>query len=144
VRRGRLATIAMAGTAFFGWAVPAWASTWAINVTSASQVAEAKAQAQPAAPVSVSASCVALQTKVTVAWGGVTAATSYSVYESNTSSSTGFALAASGLTTTSWTSTSLTAGSYWFTVVAYQGSNWASAMSLPAGPRTISLGLLCT
>jgi len=96
---------------------------------------------QPGAPSAATATCAKSQTSptVVVAWAGVAPATSYSVLQSTTSATTGYSVAASGLTSTSWTSGSLTAGAtYWFEVVTNVGTNWASTPSAATTGLTIS------
>ncbi len=65
-------------------------------------------------------------------------ASTYTVYESKTSSSSGYSVVASGLITTAWTSGTLSAGSYWFEIAATTGTNWVSGKSTYTGPRVIS------
>lgn len=119
------------------------ASTWSVLLASNSS-AEAQSGSPPSAPTGVSASCPTLGTAVTVAWSSVVNATNYAVEQSTTSSSSGYSTVASGLTGTSWTSGSLSSGSYWFEVVASIGANWASTPSAPSAQITISLSLVCT
>jgi len=120
------------------------ASNWAETLQSGS-TAESQSQTKPATPTGVGATCTSLfLTTVQVTWTAVPRATAYTVYESTTSSSTGFSAVATGVAGTSWTSGSLTLGSYWFEVAAYIGTNWASSNSAATAPRTITLGLLCT
>ena len=77
---------------------------------------------------------------MTITWSAVTGATSYNVYESTTSSTTGYTVASSGLTTTSWKSGKLAAGTYWFEVAATAGTGgaWVGANSTAAGPLVIT------
>jgi hypothetical protein len=118
----------------------AWATTsWVVRLTAGSR-AEARATALPAAPASVTAACAAPTTAKTikVSWGAITHATSYSVYESTTSATGTYTVAASGITTTSWTSGTLTANTnYWFEVVTAVGTNWSSANSSASAESTI-------
>jgi hypothetical protein len=119
------------------------ASTWTLSLASASS-AESQAKPPPAAPTGVSSACVLTLPEIRVSWTAVTGATSYAVYDSTTSSSSGFGLATSGITTTSWTSAALSTGNYYFEVVAYQGANWVSTNSNTTNELTITAGLLCT
>ncbi len=118
----------------------AWATTnWVVHLAASSK-ALARATALPAAPSSITASCAAPTTSKTikVTWGAVTHATGYSVYQSTTSATGTYTLAASGIATTSWTSGSLTASTnYWFEVVAVVGTNWSSANSSASAESTI-------
>ena len=77
----------------------------------------------PPAPTGVTATCTSsLATTVDVSWTAVPEATTYTVDESTTSATAGYAAAATGVTGTSWTSPSLTTGEYWFEVNADKGS----------------------
>ena len=61
------------------------------------------------------------------------------MYDSTTSATGTYSLIASGVTTTSWTSGTLTTGThYWFEVTVNVGSNWASAKSTATGSSTIN------
>jgi hypothetical protein len=89
-----------------------------------------KAQAKsltPAAPTSVRAACVTSSTaEVRVSWDTVTHASGYTVYEKAT---TGSYASVATVTTTTWTSGSLTHGTYTFEVSTKFGSRWLSAKS---------------
>jgi hypothetical protein len=118
------------------------ASTWAIAIGAASR-AEAQAQGAPATPTGVTATCTSsIQTTVNISWSAVIHATTYTVYVSTTSSTTGFSSLATGIVGTSWTSAPLATGNYWFEAAAYEGSQWASANSSATVQRTITV-LLC-
>ncbi len=121
---------------------PVWAG-WA--VAAGASGGQATAGSAPAAPTGVSSACgTTLLGSLSVSWTAVPGATSYTVFESTTSATSGFSLAAAGLTGTTWSSTFL-AGSYWFYVVALIGSNWQSGPSTVTGPRQIALlSLLCS
>lgn len=113
------------------------ASNWHTAVAGGSS-GESQAQPGPATPTGVVASCVsALGSNVTVTWTSVPRATTYSVYQSTTSATTGYTLAASGVVPTSWTSGSLVLGGYWFEVAALIGSKWQSANSSATAERLI-------
>ncbi|MHB1534457.1 MAG: hypothetical protein ACYC1D_07580 [Acidimicrobiales bacterium] len=122
---------------------PSGASTWTVALTAGS-AGESQAGSPPGAPTGVAAACGLLSTNVTVTWSGVAHASTYTVEESTTSSSSGYSAVASGLTGTSWTSGALPGGSYWFEVVADAGANWASTPSAPTAQITILLGLSCS
>jgi hypothetical protein len=47
---------------------------------------------------------------------------------------------ASGISATTWTSGTLSAGNYWFKVVAQAGTTWAGARSGATAQRTIASG----
>jgi len=120
-------------------AASAWASSWSTGLGAAS-AGEGEAQGAPPAPTGVTSSCVSgLGTKVSVTWNAVVHAGTYTVYESTTSAASGYSVAASGLTATSWTSGNLAAGGYWFEVAAVVGANWASPDSSATAERTIGL-----
>jgi len=117
--------------------VPAAASNWTISLAAGSK-GEAQAQPVPAAPSGVSDVCVSsTQQKVTVSWSAVAHTTTYTVLKSTTSAGT-YTPTATGVTTTSWTSGTLTAGNYYFKVEAYVGTNWVSAESSATGETTIA------
>ena len=124
------------------WSGPAVdaASNWAVHLASGSK-GEGHAQVLPSAPSGVAASCPSptVSKTIKVAWNAVTHATSYSVYQSTTSATGTYSLAIGGLTTTSWTSGTLTSGTnYWYEVVVLVGSHWASANSSASGESTIN------
>jgi hypothetical protein len=111
-----------------GWTVPIAAST--------SGLAQSLLVA---APTGVSAACAAPATDktVTVTWDPVAHAT-YDVYRSSQSATAGFALTASGVTTTSWASGRLSPNrTYWFQVVAVVGG-WQGPASAATAPLTIA------
>jgi hypothetical protein len=115
------------------------ASNWLVH-SAAVSAGEAQAQALPAAPAGVTASCAAPTTAKTikVTWSAVTHATNYSVYDSTTSATGTYTLVASGVTSP-WTSAALTTGTnYWFEVVTNFGSHWTGAKSAATGESTIN------
>jgi len=115
------------------------ASTWVPTLASASH-GEANAQAQPSAPTGVSAACTSPTLKtIKVTWSAVTHATSYSIYKSTTSATSGYSLAASGVTGTAWTSATLSNATYWFEVGVSIGTNWVSPNSTATASHTISI-----
>jgi hypothetical protein len=124
------ASIASAGR------VPAWASLWAVAVAPASH-AQAAAQAPPAAPTGQTAACGTGKT-IRIGWSAVAHASSYTISDSTTSATGAYATIASGIATTSWTSSTLSAGNYWFKVVAYVGANWQGAASAATAESTIT------
>jgi hypothetical protein len=115
------------------------ATNWIVHVTS-TNAGEGQAQTLPVAPTGITATCTTPPTlkTVKVAWNAVTHATTYSVYDSTTSSTGTYTLIASGVGTTSWTSGTLASGSYWFKVAALFGSNWTGTQSAASSQRTIS------
>lgn len=115
-----------------------WASSWVVKVAPGGS-GEATALGAPAAPSGVAAACTSSTMKtVNVTWSAVTHATSYSLYQSTTSASGTYSVAASGVAGTSWTSSKLASGNYWFEVAAFVGTNWLSVKSSATGESTIS------
>ena len=114
------------------------ATAWIVALTAGSH-GEAKAQAVPSAPTGVTSACTASNLKtVKVTWTAVTHGTSSTIYQSTTSSSSGFSSVATGVVGTSWTSASLANGNYWYRVVGFVGTTWASAQSSSTAQRTIA------
>ncbi len=116
----------------------AWAAAnWAVHVATVNS-GEAHAGALPTTPTATSACAGPASSKiVTVSWAAITHATTYGVYQSNTSATGTYTLQTS-VSTTSWTSTALATGDYWYEVIANIGSNWASAKSAATVERKIS------
>jgi hypothetical protein len=116
----------------------AWASTWAVHLQASSQ-GQSRAQAAPSAPTGVTATCTSSSlTTIKVTWAAVTHATTYTVYKSTTSSSSGYSVTTTGVVGTSWTSGSLANASYWFEMVAVVGTNWTGAQSSATAQRIIT------
>lgn len=108
---------------------------WTVGLRSGS-TGEAQSSS-PAAPANVASKCASSST-VTVTWDAVPHAASYTVYESSTSASSGYAQAATEITATTWTSGTLKKSkSYWFELTATVGSHWVSADSSDTGPRVL-------
>ena len=126
-RRGTALAVALTIGLFIA-GTPASASTWTVTLHAGSS-AEVKALASPSTPTGVTATCTASTAKtVTVVWGAIIHATTYSIYDSTTSSTGTYSVLASGVTGTSWTSGTLAVGNYtWFEVAALIGTNWVSA-----------------
>jgi len=120
-------------------------TTWSVTLRSGS-TAQALSQGLPAAPTGVAAACTGLllSPKANVTWSAVTHATSYAVFQSSTSSTSGFSQVASGIVTTSWTSSALGTGTFWFRVVAYDGTNWAGPQSSSSNSITVIINVSCT
>jgi hypothetical protein len=136
--RHRLAMAAGVGVSVLAMAAPAAASSWTVTLHAASS-AESRSHLAPPAPTGVTDRCTtASGNQITGSWNSVAGATSYSIYVSQTSASSGYTLSASGNITTSYTSAALLAGNYWGEVVAFQGTNWVSVMSAATGETTIS------
>ena len=123
------------------WSTPSAASTkWTVTVKSGST---GEAKSSFLAPAGATGTCVSPSEKlITVTWTALAHATSFTVYDSTTSSTTGFTVVASSVSGTSWASGSLGAGTYWFQVTAHV-SNWTSANSGSSSPRVITNGPGC-
>jgi len=133
----RLAVVAVVAVcAAVGATGVAQAAGWAIFA-----VAGSNAQTQsvhPVAPSGVTATCTSRFTArtITVTWTGIAHA-SYQVFQSTTSSTSGFALVGS-TSATSWTSASLSSATYWYEVAAAYGSTWVSPRSVATASHTIA------
>jgi hypothetical protein len=120
------------------------ATNWTIRLATGSH-GKARGDAAPAAPTGVSAVCqgVLLNDKIVVSWSAVTHASAYQVYDATSSNGT-YSTIGSTVTGTTATVTVGIVGSYWFKVQAFAGTQWTSPLSTAAGPRTITVALLCT
>ena len=106
-----------------------------------------KAYAVPDAPANVSASKGTSAAGIVVSWNAVASATSYSVYRSESSSSSAASEIASGLTATTFTDTSVVVGTtyyYWVRAVNRGGtSGWSNSdsgyrkMAAPSAPTGV-------
>lgn len=122
---------------------PASASNWVEAITSGGS-AQSQAEALPVPPSSLAVTCVsALGSKVTVTWSAVTHATSYTLYSSTTSATSGFSAVASGVAGTSWTSAALPTGNYWFEVAATVGATWSGGRSAATVETTVVKNASC-
>jgi hypothetical protein len=117
------------------------ATRWGVALGSSSK-AQAKATT-PAAPTGVTAKCLkstggtatsSTTAAVKVSWTAAALATGYTVWESKTS---GSYTKVAKVTTTSWSSSTLTNGSYLFKVTTAIGSKWSSAKSRASATVTI-------
>jgi hypothetical protein len=116
----------------------AGATPWVVGLTG-TRTGEAQAAAAPPAPTGVVAACISSSgATIKVTWTAVTHASSYTIWQSTTSATSGFSVVATGVTSTSWTSGTLAKTSYWFQVSAFIGSNWTSANSTASAKRTIT------
>ena len=117
---------------------PALATSWTIGLGAGSS-GGVQAQPKPSAPAAPAAVCTKKNgTTIDVNWTGVAHVSTYTVYVSTTSAGTGYTVAASGVTATSWRSASLAIRTYWNAVAAVVGTNWASANSTPNAQTTIT------
>ena len=134
-RTGLVLAIIVSIVSFGGVAL---ASNWTTPLRSGSS-AQAQAQAAPPAPTPVTAACTSSSLKtIKVTWSAALHATSYVIYQSTTSSSSGFTQVATGITATTWTSATLVSGQYWYRVATKTGSNWLGPQSASTTSRTIS------
>lgn len=136
----RILAIAVVLTAgLTGWAAPASASAWTVALAGTA-ISHAQAGAL-VAPTGATATCVsAATTTITVTWTAAAHATDYTVLESTSSATSGFAVVATGVTGTSWTSPSLADGSYWYEITTVDG-NWSSpSPSSATAQRSIATG----
>lgn len=123
----------------------AGATNWLLAISGASH-GQAHAQALPTSPSGLTPACGgSTGSTVNLTWTGVSHATSYTIYRSTTSATSGFASTASGVTGTSWTSGVLSNATYWWRISALVGSNWLSAQSATSTTATMhSTGTHCT
>ena len=142
--RRLLAVLSASAVLMFGSAHVALASNWS-NPLGAGSKGQAQAQELPSAPTGLTASCPAPSTAaIKLVWSAVTPATTYTVYQSTTSASSGFASVKTGLTTPTWTTDTLAAATYWYKVTVNIGSNWASSQSTVTSQVTIhTTGKIC-
>jgi hypothetical protein len=106
-----------------------------------------KADPLPAAPGNVNATCVSLVGwSIKVSWNAVPHASSYTVYRSTSSSSSGFSVYGTvGGGTTSYTDANFSVlTSYWYRITATVGTNWTGPQSASTPQRSISVILVCT
>jgi hypothetical protein len=138
---GLVGFAALTGPLFCAAPAEAASAGWSPALTQGSH-GEAQSGTLPSAPGKPGSSCVSSTARqITVTWTASVRATTYSIYQSTTSATTGFTVTATGITTTSWTSPAqLAAGSYWFKVVATTGTKWAGAQSTATAQRTIGSG----
>jgi hypothetical protein len=116
--------------------VPAAGSNWTLSLAAGSKGAT-QAKPGPPAPTGVTDVCVSPSGRtVTVSWNAVADASTYTVFKSTTTSTGTYSSTATGVTTNSWTSGTLTAGNYWFKVEAYVGTKWVSAQSAATPSET--------
>jgi hypothetical protein len=133
----RLVLVAVVLTTVLTFGGRAWAANWLI-VLHAGSHGEVHAQGAPVAPTGVNAACTHSTTQtVTLSWGAVAKATTYTIFDATSAAGT-YASIASGVTTTSWTSATLSAANYWFEVAASTGANWLGTKSAATTESTTS------
>jgi fibronectin type 3 domain-containing protein len=122
------------GEVFTGWTggtaasfANASSATTTYTTTAAAQTITATYGAVPATPAGLTATAGTV--KVTLAWTASSGATSYNVYRSTSSGGEGATAYASGLTSPSYTDTSVTAGTTYYYKVAAVNSTGTSAQS---------------
>lgn len=120
---------------------PTAAASWVVPLAS-SNGSEARAAGPPPTPQGVTAACVTLQPRITIAWSAAAGATSYVVLESTTSASGPFSVVGTAAGT-QLTTSALAVGNYWFAVESQLGADWVSAASSSTSESTIALSLLC-
>jgi hypothetical protein len=121
----------------------ATAATWPAGLLAGSN-GQAAATGAPSAPTGATSACTSpVGSTVNVTWSLAARATSYDIWQSQTSATSGFTLVATGVSATTWTSGSLATGSYWFEVSARTGANWTGPTSTATAKRTITV-TLCT
>ena len=141
---GPIAVIVVAAGGVMASTGPAWTATHWTPVLTPGSAGEAKAQTTPARPTGVSAACTSASAQtVKVSWTAVSRATGYTIYEATTSATGTYTSVASGVTASPWTSGTLSAGNYWFEVMAQIGSNWVGTKSTASSESTTSSGA-CT
>jgi hypothetical protein len=92
------------------------------------------------APTGVTGTCGNGQNKtsVIVTWAAAAHSTGYTVLQSTTSATTGYATVASGVPGLSWTSPAGSSGTtYWYEVVTVAGT-WSSGASSATAAHTIT------
>jgi hypothetical protein len=106
-----------------------------------------RAEPLPAAPGGVNAACVSLLGwSIKVTWNSVPHASSYTIYRSTSSASSGFAVyeTVDGGTNSYTDANFSVLTSYWYRVTATVGTNWTGPQSASTPRRSVSLFLVCT
>ena len=112
------------------------ASAWPVSVTTATGAAQS--QGPPAAPANPAALCLsALSSRIVITWSSVAFGTTYAIYASTTSSSSGYSSLATGIAATTYTTAALPTATYWFKITASTGTKWEGPMSGATSQRTI-------
>ena len=119
---------------------PAAATTWSVALMTGSGGEAASMATTP--PTGVTAACPSSTGQtIKVSWTASAHATSYTIYQAKSTTATPgtYSSAQSGVTGTSWTTATLTAGyNYWYEAATVYGSNWTSAKSTATAETTIS------
>jgi hypothetical protein len=119
------------------------ASTWTVNLAAANH-GHGQAQALPAAPAATATCSGLVLGSIIITWTAVSPPeTTYTIYKSTTSATTGFSTIATGVSGTTFTVSGLAIASYWFTVQGVAGANWMGSMSAATVKRSITL-VLCS
>ena len=119
------------------------ASTWTVPLVGGSN-GEAQGYALPPAPTATAACSGVVLGSIIVSWTAVAPPnTTYTIYKSTTSGTTGFSAIATGVGGTSYTVSGLAISNYWFKVQGVSGTSWNGAQSAATAQRTITL-VLCT
>ena len=119
---------------------PVWGSTWVVALSVGSH-AESHSLT-PLAPTP-SAACIAGGgKKIVVRWGAIAHATSYTVYQSTTSATTGYT-SVNMTATLTYTTGNLQNHTYWYEVSETMSTHWISANSSATASHVIATGT-CT
>ena len=116
---------------------PVWASTWVSALVASSYVQSLALVPLPPTP---SAACIAGGgKKIVVTWGAIAHATSYTVYQSTISATTGYT-SVNTTTTRTYTTGNLQNHTYWYEVAETMSTHWVSANSSSTASHTIATG----
>ncbi len=119
------------------------ATTWMVNV-SALNNGHGQSQALPAAPAATATCSGLVLGSIIITWTAVSPpGTTYTIYKSTTSATTGFSTIATGVSGATFTVSGLAIASYWFKVQGVAGANWVGSMSAATTKRSITL-VLCS
>ncbi|HEY5246060.1 MAG TPA: hypothetical protein VIJ60_10365 [Acidimicrobiales bacterium] len=137
---GRAAAVGLVAAAAINLVVePPAGAAWGVLLALSGTRHGSSASTNLVAPTGAKATCTSLVSlTVHVAWNAVTHASTYRVWRS-TSKTTGYSVVASGVTATSWTSSGLSAGTFYFEVSATTGTHWAGPNSVASNSITIAL-----
>lgn len=120
------------------------AGTWPVRTaTNATGLAQSLTLTPPSTVTAICAGGLDVRV-IALSWTPVEPATSYVVYQSTTSSTSGFSVVATGVTATAWISATLKKATYWYAVATVAGApTWASPMSPPSNAVVIGTNPRC-